>query len=403
MLARFNNKNTHKKTINHNMGKQISYVSPNANGIGRNEMINSLNSACLQKESSPAARSEIAVKIAQGFNNSLLSPSERNLAEEVLRLLMRDSAVRVRKELALNICHNNDIPHDVICTLANDVAEVSIPILENSLVLNDEDLLEIVRSYKEIRGLVAIAARKNVSEKVSSLLIASRHVSVLRRLLDNNNAYINDDDFDEILRNFSDDQSILETLVLRGGLPVCIAETLHSLISDNLKQDLTRRNFMPQYWVDAVSQIARDAAILRFISPRLSDDELGALSEQMMRNKRLNYSLILRSLCAGEIRFFEVAIAKLANISLPKVRILLEDSGKLGFVAICNAAGVPVGFVEATKMVYRLARKLSESGEENLPLAMAQYIISTKQQDAIENTAYFLAIMKGYASEPSAR
>ena len=64
------------------------------------------------------ARAETAGKIAASFNSGALSESERKIAEEIFRLMVRDAEVRVREALALNLKQSPGVPHEVALALA---------------------------------------------------------------------------------------------------------------------------------------------------------------------------------------------------------------------------------------------------------------------------------------------
>ena len=58
--------------------------------------------------------------------------------------MIKDAEVRVREALAQNLKENPDLPHDVALSLAQDVDQVALPILQFSDVLTDDDLIEII-------------------------------------------------------------------------------------------------------------------------------------------------------------------------------------------------------------------------------------------------------------------
>ena len=120
----------------------------------------------LLSDPSVDTRVETAAKIADGFNAGALSDGERKMAEEIFRVMVKDAEVRVREALALNLKESSGIPHDVAVSLAKDVEQVALPVLQFSDVLTDDDLIEIIASQSPEKQ-VAIAKRKNVSDNVS--------------------------------------------------------------------------------------------------------------------------------------------------------------------------------------------------------------------------------------------
>src|SRR3954471_24914785 len=90
-------------------------------------------------------RAETAEKLAVAFDVRRLSDKERELAEAIFRVMMKDVEVMVREALARNLKENPDLPKDVALSLAKDVESVALPMLQFSTVLSDSDLIEIVR------------------------------------------------------------------------------------------------------------------------------------------------------------------------------------------------------------------------------------------------------------------
>eukprot|EP00658_Telonema_sp_P-2_P045855 TRINITY_DN33877_c0_g1_i1.p1 TRINITY_DN33877_c0_g1~~TRINITY_DN33877_c0_g1_i1.p1 ORF type:complete len:170 (-),score=13.33 TRINITY_DN33877_c0_g1_i1:98-607(-) len=101
------------------------------------------------------------------FGASALTESERQIAEDIFRVMLRDAAVRVRQALSESLKDNPDVPHDVAASLAQDVDEVAMPVIEFSSVLTDKDLIDIVRTRgTDVQKVVA--GRRDVSEDAVS-------------------------------------------------------------------------------------------------------------------------------------------------------------------------------------------------------------------------------------------
>ena len=73
-----------------------------------------------------------------------LGQSESLLLGDILRRLVRDVEMPVRRALADQLSVRKDAPHDLIMMLANDVIDVAYPLLAKSPLLRDEDLIGVV-------------------------------------------------------------------------------------------------------------------------------------------------------------------------------------------------------------------------------------------------------------------
>jgi uncharacterized protein (DUF2336 family) len=316
----------------------------------------------LLKEPSVPMRMAIADKIGNGYNSGLFTEGENKLANEIFRLLLKDTQVKIRALMANHLKHSMQAPHDIIFALANDVSDVAVPILEFSNVLTEEDLILIVRATREHPKLKAIAKRESMSKELSHALIEKRDAEVTKTVIANPGASIAETSLETVLDEFERDNSVLQELVLRGGLPYTFAEKLFATVSAELKKELSSKYGLRRQVVEETATGARETAMLQFISPWMSQHDINLLVDEMQRNKRLTDSVIIRSLCIGDLRFFETAIAKRVGIPPSNARILIMDPGPLGFKALYASCGLPPSFYEAMQIMLRLAYEETEYG-----------------------------------------
>ena len=89
------------------------------------------------------------------------------------------------------------------------------------------------------------------------------------------------------------------------------------------------------------------------------------LIAQLHQNDRLTPSIILRALCMGDMRFFEAALSKLADIPLVNVRALIYDPGALGLKKLYEKAELPAQQFVAVRAAIDAAQELEYDGEAN--------------------------------------
>ncbi len=341
----------------------------------------------LVREPSVKMRGKIVTKVCNGFNEGSFNTTERSLAIEIFRLLLRDTEKQIRKIMAEELKENMHVPHDVIWGLAHDEIEIASLILENSYVLTEEDLITIIQATNEVPRLEAISRRSSISRAVSHELIGSGIESVVKSTLQNSGARIREDSLKYVLDHYRNEQGILDALVSYGNLPNNFAEKLFTLVSDQLQTQLTKRYRLPLRLADQTSRNAKDAAMLQFLSPWMSQRDLNELVNRMQKSKRLTHSVIIRSLCIGDLRFFETAIAKLTGVPVSNARMLMMDNGKLGFKAMYEKTHLPADFCDAVHVVYMAALEETEYGKyryDDYGKRIKQRIIA-QGKDSVEN------------------
>lgn len=350
----------------------------------------------LIKEPSAAMRGRIADKITTGYNSGLFTDAENTLAVEIFRLLLRDTEMRVRKVLSEQLKENMNVPHDVIFALANDVTEIAVPILQHSFVLTEEDLIGIVQATREVPKLKAIAQRDSISKSLAHSLIETHVPEVVKEVVGNRSASLAETSLEMLLEDFSRDNNVLEELVYRGGLSPAFAEQLFSKVSDQLKKSLTRRYRLNMHVVEEATEAARETATLQFLSPWMSQQDIQKLVDGMFKAKRLTHSVIIRSLCIGDLRFFETALAKLVGIPVSNARLLVLDPGPLGFKALYDSAQMPQAFYPCIKVMLRLALDETEYGTyraTDFGQRMVERITSGGYDKAVEHMDTLLALV----------
>lgn len=351
----------------------------------------------LVQEPSAAARATIAAKLSDDFNTRSFTARENQLAIDIFRLLLRDTAIMVRKTIAESLSENPHVPHDVIVSLANDVTEVAIKVLEKSVLLTDDDLKSLIGASQDVEKWMAIGRRKALSADVCTALLDKNHPKVVTTLLDNASAQIPSHELELIVEEYRGNQNIMEALVCRGGLSSGLAEKVYAVVADKMKRQLTKKHMLTWNLAKDAADTARDALILRFIIPHVRLEEMNEIVGQMYRNKRLSYGLILRALCFGELRFFELAMAYVAKLPVASARSLLLDAGALNYNVVYNNGVMPSGFAEAVRVIYRTAYVLTEKGTQRIPDFaghMIDLIQANGYHESVENMSYFLSVLK---------
>jgi uncharacterized protein (DUF2336 family) len=293
----------------------------------------------LLAEPSADLRAELAGKLAVDLSAKGLTAAELKLAQDIVRILARDVEESVRAALSRSLRHSPNLPTDVAKRLADDVEYVALPMLADSLVLTDEDLIEIVRRGSSMKQQ-AIASRPNLAETVSDTLITHGDEPAVVVLMGNNTARIAEAGFNRAVTRFGDSKRVTEAMVLRESLPITVAERLVTMVSTALQVHLVQsHNLSPAIAADIMLS-SREHAIIH-LSLGASDEDLRQMVAQMHSNDRLTPSLILRALCTGDIAFFEAAMAIRSDVSIDNAQVLIHEPGRRGLAALYRKAAMP--------------------------------------------------------------
>ncbi|MCH7795125.1 MAG: DUF2336 domain-containing protein [Proteobacteria bacterium] len=320
--------------------------------------------AKLMADPSSEVRAETTAKIASQFTTEALSPAERRIAEDIFRKLVKDVELRVREALASHLKNSPDLPHDVAMALAKDVDSVSLPMIKFSEVLTDEDLIEIVRDQGAAKQ-VAVAQRPSVSPRVADALVDTGNDKVVARLVANDGAKLTEKLLGRVMDEFEASDAVSDSLARRPNMPASVSAQLIEKLSERLQDFLlSKHDVSPDVASNLILQ-ARERATMSLVDYGSTDAELDNLIEQLFRRDRLTPSLLLRSVCMGDIHFFELAIARLADLPLQNARILIHDQGLLGLESIYMKADLPKRLFPAFRAGIELVRETDYDGGPN--------------------------------------
>ena len=318
--------------------------------------------ARLMAEPSPEMRAELAGKVAAGLSANGLTAGEVRLAQEIVGILARDVAETVRATLARALRHSPHLPREIARKLADDVEFVALPVLADSVVLTDEDLIEIVRRGSSLKQ-EAVASRAGLAEAVADVLVRFGEEPAVVVLMANNSADVAEDTLHRAATRFADSDNVKQAMVLRDKLPIAVAERMVTMVSKALQAHLVKAHDLAPATAANIVLASREQAIIR-LSAGASDEDLRHMIAQMHRNGRLTPSLILRALCSGDIGFFEAALAVRNDIPVDNAQILIHDPSRRGLAAIYQRAGLPEALFAAVRAAVDVVEETRFDGED---------------------------------------
>lgn len=292
-----------------------------------------------------------------------LSDRERTLMGDILRRLVADVEAAVRRDLAHRLAQDPRAPRDLLVAVANDTIDIAYPILAESSVLADGDLIEIVRQRTQAHQL-AIAARRAISEDVSQALVNTGDEDVVVALLNNAGAQISAATMEYLVDQSRRVDRFQEPLVRRHDLPRDLARSMYLWVSAALRHHLATAHGVDGEVIDeTVAAVARDQFGDR-------SEEL-TIAERIVRDLHMARSLtepvLLQFLKKGEVPLFEAGLACLLDLRPKLVRRILFEPGPEALAIACKAAG----FQEATfKTIVRLARHATKRPDEDVEEAV---------------------------------
>lgn len=346
----------------------------------------------LREQPLPEVREVIAEKVAIYFNKGLLDSSENNIACDIIRMLARDIELSVRKTLSYNLRNSIILPHDIVLRLANDVLEVSAPILEFSTALTDEDLLNIINTTNEIPKLITLSRRSDISPLISGELINTVHEDVVASLFLNNSSIISQASLEFAFNNFRNNSKVISALINRKDLSAGVVEQILNAVPTEVRNACNNKHIVDNTSKEVLGK-AEDT--LKTASTPPPSSQTKHLVNQLIREGLLKESLILRALCEGNMLFFEVSIARRAGIPVTNARTVIQNGNFAARRSLWRRAKMPESAFEAMDVVISFA--VSNCNDKTTNSHYKQQLLEYIQEKGYEKTIslmpYVLALV----------
>lgn len=315
----------------------------------------------LVRGDSAEARANAAHKICRRIDSSDLAPEDQESARQILDLMCADAAVLVRRALAVTLRNSPKLPRDIAIKLAKDIDVIAVPVLKNSPVITDEDLVEIVLAGSSEKQ-VAIAQRPTLGEGLTEVIALYGSKEAVEAATLNEGAAFSDDAYGGVIKRFANDNDIQSALISRSSLPMHVTEKLVNIVSGELFDRLVNTHELPPQLAIEIAAGARERATLDLVEQAGLTTDPERFVQQLHLNGRLTPSLIMRALCLGHIGFVEHAMSELSGVPRAKAWLMIHDAGTLGLKTIFERAGLPSGMFTAFRLAIEIFHKTEMDG-----------------------------------------
>jgi uncharacterized protein (DUF2336 family) len=352
------------------------------------------------RNASAGERAEATRALARAWLISDLTEEDLAAAEGALLMLLDDPSPLVRQAMAQVFAWSTEAPAAIVQALSTDQPSVAVPILENSPLLIDADLVDIVATGNS-EMQCAIARRIKVPAPVCAAIAEVGSAAAALELIENPYAELAPFSWDRIVERHGHLAAIRESMLVLGDLPAATRAALVGKLSETLAQFVVARNWLSADRADRIASEARDRSTVT-IASRSRGDELRGLVRHLRMTSQLTAGLILRSLLSGNVELFEISLSELADMPLSRVSALLGDRGVAGLQALLRRAGIP----ETTFDAFRVALDVHHEtgfagtfrGAANLRRRMVERVLThcTTDRDAAEP---LLILLRRFATE----
>ncbi|MCZ8310590.1 MAG: DUF2336 domain-containing protein [Magnetospirillum sp.] len=296
----------------------------------------------LAQDKRPDARAHLATRMGDmilGTDLGAMSARERELAEEILQRLLHQLEMPIRRSLAERLAQEDVAPRNLIVQLANDRIEVAWPVLLHSGLLDDNELLSVIRS-RTMQHRLAIARREKISEPVSDALVRPGEQDVVRAVLENRGAAIAVGTFETLVENSQADSDLQEILLKRDDLDPRLAGRMYGWVSAALRHYIVENFEIDHFVLDkAISEALADVVADQRRAAAINGT-LQRIRFAVDRNEVQDLKMLFPLIRAGERSLFEALFAKLTGISVATARRCLYETGGRALAVACRGCQI---------------------------------------------------------------
>lgn len=284
------------------------------------------------------SREALLWRVADTLFASTEAPSEsdRNFFGVMMEELAFGLEREVREELARKIAAEERTPHNLALRLAHDEIPVARPVLQQSPVLTEDDLIKV--SDRESQDhLLAVTQRMEVGIRLAAVLAERGNDDVIRSLTQNPNAKLSPATVGLVADRSRSCEKIQAALVAREDVPQEILFSLLDHVSEKIRAEIQDKitQVDEAYLDDTVSSMKSNIQSCPKTRARRRIEDLeqrGALNEQavlgfLKDEKPIEFLLGIARLFAIDVMFAR--------------RIISEPSGQALAVA-CRANDISV-------------------------------------------------------------
>ncbi len=284
------------------------------------------------------ARAQLASSLVDLFfaEDINLNAREETLVNELLQSLLGASSHTARQELARQFAGCLRLPHTTALSLAREPLDVARPLLINSEVLTDEDLIHLAseqgRDHAE-----AIAQRAAISEAVADALVVTGDLGVMQMVVENLGAHLSERAIDILVEASRLTATLHRPLLTRPEMTASKASLLYWWVSQDLRRYTLQKFGLSSGQLDETLRQSIDDLLRDHAVERQDDTAMAAVANWLEERRAITPRLLPQLLRLGYFRLFLIVLSRLSHLPMPIIESVVEEPGGRMLAALCRS------------------------------------------------------------------
>lgn len=306
----------------------------------------------LAKSRQPADRERLLLAIADLCDAPFAGPAMKTppiqaLLSSIFMSLVVEAERDIRHRLSEKLASADWAPNALVNVLALDDIEIARPIIANSPVLKELDLVRLLVEAT-IEHQIEVARRPRLARSVVSAILQQAEPAVLTALAGNHTAELSPADMEELVEASRQIAALRTPLSQHPKLTGQLAKRLYLWVGLALRQGLADRFRLDVTVLDAALAAAMNeahAATSAEALPRTAREGEREVMEQRLIDKlhsagQLRPGYLIRALREGRLGLFATSLAMLGRFDADHVQATLDSDRPELLALACAAVGI---------------------------------------------------------------
>ncbi len=270
---------------------------------------------------------------------------------EIFMVIARQAERDIRKALSDSLASAEWAPPALIAMLALDEIEIARPVIANSPLLKDQDLLRVLVEAT-IEHQIEVARRPRISGRVADAIIDRGEPASLTALAGNKTAEVSEDALGRLIEHSRRVAALRAPLTRHPRLNDALATQLYQWVGQSLREAIGERFRVDEAKLaDAIDAVTRPAQPPQ---ARLGAEPIGLGDNSLTEHEEMERRLVAKLQSAGQLRagfliravrekrlsLFEHGIAALGGFPISHIRAAIKRPTPDALFLACAAVGI---------------------------------------------------------------
>lgn len=283
-------------------------------------------------------------------------PEIQQLLDDVFMTLVLAAERDIRRDLANRLACADWAPKALINMLARDEIEIARPLILSSPLIGDQDLIRLLVEAT-VEHQIEVARRPHLRAPVVGAILDAGDPAVMTALANNTSAELSEEAIRRLVDASRRIASLRSPLVRHPRLSSLLARQLYGWVGEALKSAIAERFSVDPAGIEQEVNESVSAAYSGGAAGPESGDERELMEmrliDKLVAADQLRSSFLLKALKEGKLTLFQVALARLGDLSIAEVRRACNHADPELLALACAAVGIDRGAFPALLLMMR--------------------------------------------------